>query len=180
MYKRQAIKGRVEKMSKSKKNVVDPGILNDQYGADTIRLFSVFAAPPENEIEWSENGVEGCYRFINRVFRLIDNNMEILIIKLMIIAIKEEIETEIHEQKERDVLRTTRNKLEVAQLLIEYNLEECIEEMSIEEIEVIIKATNNSIAKRMYKGVVKENIEKNISELKEGLKIKKLLDKAIE
>ena len=117
---------------------------------------------------------------MNKLNKEGDNNMEILIIKLMIIAIKEEIETEIHEQKERDVLRTTRNKLEVAQLLIEYNLEECIEEMSIEEIEVIIKATNNSIAKRMYKGVVKENIEKNISELKEGLKIKKLLDKAIE
>lgn len=75
---REAVKGRVEKMSKSKKNVVDPGVLNDQYGADTIRLFSVFAAPPENEIEWSENGVEGCYRFINRVFRLIDNNLDIL------------------------------------------------------------------------------------------------------
>ena len=73
-----AIKGRVEKMSKSKKNIVDPDILNDQYGADTIRLFSVFAAPPENEIEWSENGVEGCYRFINRVFRLIVSNIEIL------------------------------------------------------------------------------------------------------
>lgn len=74
----EAIKGRVEKMSKSKKNVVDPGTLNDQYGADTIRLFSVFAAPPENEIEWSENGVEGCYRFINRVFRLIDNNIDLI------------------------------------------------------------------------------------------------------
>ncbi|MDY5050800.1 MAG: class I tRNA ligase family protein [Candidatus Mucispirillum faecigallinarum] len=73
-----AIKGRVEKMSKSKKNVVDPGILNDQYGADTIRLFSVFAAPPENEIEWSENGVEGCYRFINRVFRLVVSNLDII------------------------------------------------------------------------------------------------------
>ena len=73
-----AVKGRVEKMSKSKKNVVDPGVLNDQYGADTIRLFSVFAAPPENEIEWSENGVEGCYRFINRVFRLVVSNMDIL------------------------------------------------------------------------------------------------------
>ena len=73
-----AVKGRVEKMSKSKKNVVDPGILNDQYGADTIRLFSVFAAPPENEIEWSENGVEGCYRFINRVFRLVVSNIDLL------------------------------------------------------------------------------------------------------
>lgn len=74
----KAKKGRVEKMSKSKKNIVDPGALNDQYGADTIRLFSIFAAPPENEIEWSENGVEGCYRFINRVFRLITQNIEYL------------------------------------------------------------------------------------------------------
>lgn len=73
-----AEKGRVEKMSKSKKNIVDPGALNDQYGADTIRLFSIFAAPPENEIEWSENGVEGCYRFIGRVFRLIIQNMTYL------------------------------------------------------------------------------------------------------
>lgn len=73
-----AEKGRVEKMSKSKKNIVDPGALNDQYGADTIRLFSIFAAPPENEIEWSENGVEGCYRFIGRVFRLITQNMQYL------------------------------------------------------------------------------------------------------
>lgn len=71
-------KGRVEKMSKSKKNVVDPDVLNDQYGADTIRLFSVFAAPPENEIEWNENGVEGCYRFIGRVYRLIKSNIEYL------------------------------------------------------------------------------------------------------
>lgn len=106
--------------------------------------------------------------------------MEILITKLMIIAIKEEIETEIHEQREMDVLRTARNKLEVAHLLSEYNLEECIEEMSIEEMEVIIKAVNNSISKGMYRGVVKESIEKMISELKEGLEVKKLLDDTIE
>lgn len=73
-----AEKGRVEKMSKSKKNIVDPSTLTDQYGADTIRLFSLFAAPPENEIEWSENGVEGCYRFISRVFRLVTQNIQYL------------------------------------------------------------------------------------------------------
>ena len=63
-------RGRVEKMSKSKKNVVDPEHLNVTYGADTARLFSLFAAPPDKDLEWSDSGVEGCARFVNRVWRL--------------------------------------------------------------------------------------------------------------
>ena len=62
--------GRIEKMSKSKKNVVDPNLLLDRYGADTTRLFCLFAAPPERDLEWSEQGVDGAYRFLNRVWRL--------------------------------------------------------------------------------------------------------------
>jgi leucyl-tRNA synthetase len=62
--------GRVEKMSKSKKNVIDPNILLEKYGADTTRFFCLFAAPPERDLEWSEQGVEGCHRFLNRVWRL--------------------------------------------------------------------------------------------------------------
>lgn len=62
--------GRVEKMSKSKKNVIDPNLLLDRYGADTTRLFCLFAAPPERDLEWSEQGVEGGARFLNRVWRL--------------------------------------------------------------------------------------------------------------
>ena len=62
--------GRVEKMSKSKRNVVDPNILLDQYGADTTRLFCLFAAPPERDLEWSDQGVDGSARFLNRVWRL--------------------------------------------------------------------------------------------------------------
>ncbi|MEJ2156396.1 MAG: leucine--tRNA ligase [Desulfobacteraceae bacterium] len=65
--------GRVEKMSKSKRNVVDPNILLDQYGADTTRLFCLFAAPPERDLEWSDQGVEGSARFLNRVWRLVYN-----------------------------------------------------------------------------------------------------------
>ena len=62
--------GRIEKMSKSKKNVVDPNVLLEKYGADTTRLFCLFAAPPEKDLEWSEQGVDGGFRFLNRVWRL--------------------------------------------------------------------------------------------------------------
>ncbi|MFW5936981.1 MAG: leucine--tRNA ligase [Desulfosalsimonas sp.] len=62
--------GRVEKMSKSKKNIIDPNQLVQYYGADTVRLFCLFASPPERDLEWSERGVEGGYRFLNRVWRL--------------------------------------------------------------------------------------------------------------
>jgi leucyl-tRNA synthetase len=59
------------KMSKSKGNIVDPEDMITRYGADTTRLFSLFAAPPEKDLEWQEEGVEGGYRFLHRVWRLI-------------------------------------------------------------------------------------------------------------
>lgn len=58
------------KMSKSVGNVVDPNHLIDQYGADTARLFVMFAAPPEQSLEWSDSGVEGCHRFLKRLWNL--------------------------------------------------------------------------------------------------------------
>ncbi|NMF97558.1 leucine--tRNA ligase [Aromatoleum toluolicum] len=60
--------GGTEKMSKSKNNGVDPQALVDQYGADTARLFIIFAAPPDQQLEWSDSGVEGAYRFLRRVW----------------------------------------------------------------------------------------------------------------
>ena len=62
--------GRLEKMSKSKKNVVDPEYLIEKYGADTARIFCLFASPPEKDLDWSDQGVEGSARFLNRVWRL--------------------------------------------------------------------------------------------------------------
>ena len=63
------------KMSKSKGNVVDPNDLIQQFGADTVRLFSLFAAPPERDLEWNAQGVEGASRFLNRVYRLVMQNL---------------------------------------------------------------------------------------------------------
>ena len=64
--------GRIEKMSKSKKNVVDPDPMFDQYGADALRWFMLSDSPPERDLEWSEAGIEGTWRFVNRIWRLFD------------------------------------------------------------------------------------------------------------
>ena len=66
------------KMSKSKGNVVDPDDMINAYGADTVRLFCLFAAPPEKDLEWSDQGVEGAYRFLTRVWRLVAENLDAL------------------------------------------------------------------------------------------------------
>ncbi len=62
--------GRVIKMSKSKKNVVDPDDIVDQYGADAVRWFMLSDSPPERDLPWSEAGIEGCWRFVQRLWRL--------------------------------------------------------------------------------------------------------------
>ena len=62
--------GRIEKMSKSKRNVVDPEAIIDTYGADTARLFMLSDSPPERDLEWTEAGVEGAWRFVNRLWRM--------------------------------------------------------------------------------------------------------------
>jgi len=72
----QIERGRVEKMSKSKKNVVDPDYLIKRYGSDTSRLFILFAAPPDKDLEWSDKGIEGAYRFLNRIWALVSRNVE--------------------------------------------------------------------------------------------------------
>ena len=68
--------GPVEKMSKSKKNVVDPTNIIAQYGADTARWFMLSDSPPERDVHWTDAGVEGAYRFIQRLWRLIDSHAD--------------------------------------------------------------------------------------------------------
>jgi leucyl-tRNA synthetase len=66
------------KMSKSTKNVIDPQKLVDRYGADTVRMFCLFASPPERDLEWSDEGVEGAWRFLNRIWRMVFENCHTL------------------------------------------------------------------------------------------------------
>jgi len=70
--------GRIEKMSKSKKNVIDPGLIIDQYGADTARWFMLSDSPPERDMEWTESGVEGAWRFTQRLWRLLNEALPAL------------------------------------------------------------------------------------------------------
>ena len=68
--------GKTEKMSKSLKNVVDPDYLIQAYGADTARIFCLFASPPEKDLEWSDQGVDGSFRFLNRIWRIVMDYLE--------------------------------------------------------------------------------------------------------
>ena len=72
----EVVIGKTEKMSKSLKNVVDPDYLVEKYGADTARIFCLFAAPPEKDLEWSDQGVEGSFRFLGRLWRIVEEYLD--------------------------------------------------------------------------------------------------------
>ena len=99
--------GRVEKMSKSKRNVVDPNVLLSEYGADTTRLFCLFAAPPERDLEWSEQGVDGSARFLNRVWRLAHQWMHSVATAVTYNGTLDELEAPL-----RDVFQKTHRSIE--------------------------------------------------------------------
>ncbi len=70
--------GRSEKMSKSKKNVVDPQTIIDSYGADTVRLFIVSDSPPERDLDWTDSGIDGAWRYLGRLWRLVEDSQAAL------------------------------------------------------------------------------------------------------
>jgi len=97
------------KMSKSKGNVVDPHDLVTEYGADTVRLFSLFAAPPEKDLEWNAQGVEGASRFINRIYRFVENNRQSLVNVSVPGRELSEADRNLHRRTHQTVRRVTEN-----------------------------------------------------------------------
>jgi len=93
------------KMSKSKGNVVDPDRIVKEYGADTARLFILFASPPEKDLEWSDQGVEGSFRFLNRIWRLVRDYQEKVAgvedCKAYLVACDQEILRPVHQAIKR-------------------------------------------------------------------------------
>ena len=77
-YCSRALAGEIAKMSKSKKNVVSPTEIIDAYGADTERLYTLFMGPPERDIEWTDEGVRGAFRYLNRLWTLIQDHQELI------------------------------------------------------------------------------------------------------
>jgi len=95
------------KMSKSKGNVVDPDSLIERYGADTARLFCLFASPPERDLDWSDQGVEGMSRFLGRVWRLVQGALPRLAAPGTLPSSEAAVDRELHRATHQTIRRVT-------------------------------------------------------------------------
>jgi leucyl-tRNA synthetase len=98
--------GNLHKMSKSKGNVVSPEDLLEKYGADTVRLYTLFIGPPEKEAEWQDSGVEGAYRFLKRIWRRVAENHQLLL-DAAVSPCAAELDLSAMAEPERDLYRKT-------------------------------------------------------------------------
>ena len=102
--KKEVVVGKVEKMSKSKKNVVDPTFIIQKYGADTARWFMLSDSPPDRDLEWTDNGVEGSYKFMNRIWDVTNIALE-----KKLPTNKREGDVFLNEKVEETIMNVTKN-----------------------------------------------------------------------
>lgn len=128
------IMGGIEKMSKSKNNGVDPQAIIDQYGADTARLFMMFAAPPDQQLEWSDSGVEGSFRFLKRVWAFAYSKSSTILF----------LGTTQNAQSSTSTLLSSISLSDAPQTLKE----------SWREIQLILKQANHDLTKQQFNTIV--------------------------
>ena len=128
------------KMSKSKGNTVDPNYILDKYGADTARLFILFASPPEKDLDFSDDGVEGSFRFIKRVWRIVQSSLEL---------IEKASETDLSKEDKKLQQKTHQTIKKVSADLDRFNLNTAI-------------AAIMELVNTMYKYVEKGSVNKKV------------------
>lgn len=142
---------KMEKMSKSKNNGEDPAEIVEKYGADAARLFVLFAAPPEKELEWNENGLGGAYRFINRMFLLVNETSHFIQ--------KEEIELNKRTKEDEDLQRKLHKTIKKVTQSMEDNfhfntaiaaLMELLNDMTTYRQEIIDKSKFGTESKKIW------------------------------
>jgi leucyl-tRNA synthetase len=151
---KEVIIGKTEKMSKSLKNVIDPDYLIETYGADTARIFCLFAAPPEKDLEWSDQGVEGSFRFLNRLWRIFAEYLDD-IKKTKPIAGNHELEGEL-----KNLRRKTHQTIRKVTIDIEdrFHFNTAISAV-MELVNVIYQIKRPGSADKMAMAVIREALE---------------------
>jgi leucyl-tRNA synthetase len=105
LTKEKVVAGRSEKMSKSKKNVVEPLNIIDAYGADTARLFMLSDTPPERNLEWSDAGIDGAWKYINRIYKLVVSSCFVAQDKLQSLVVSGEVDFSSANDRQKEIIK---------------------------------------------------------------------------